>query len=60
MLKFDEIGYYGRPITELSKDELLRALAEVCTALRDNEIKLELCEKLLGEETCGTLFLKAG
>ena len=30
-----EIGYYGRPITELKKDELISALTELAKMYRD-------------------------
>ena len=32
-----EIGYYGRPITELKKDELILALTELAKMYKDTE-----------------------
>ena len=35
VLSPSEIGYYGRPITELKKDELISALTELAMMYRD-------------------------
>jgi hypothetical protein len=37
---YSTIGYYGRPITDLSRDELLVALAEL----------VDICKEVLGEK----------
>ena len=36
-----EIGYYGRPITELKKNELTSALIELAKMYKDSKSKLK-------------------
>lgn len=31
----DEIGYYGRPVTDLTREELLRLVSELCSVLKE-------------------------
>ena len=47
---YSEIGYYGRPITELSRAELLAALAELVDMYNECKRKNEKCREILGVE----------
>ena len=47
---YSEIGYYGRPITELSRAELLAALAELVDMHKECKRKNEKCKEILGAE----------
>ena len=40
-----EIGYYGRPISDLSKDELLDAFVELFMIYEESERKSKNCCK---------------
>ena len=46
-LSGDEIGYYGRPITELKRDELLELLTKLSTLLRQCHCENEKCREIL-------------
>jgi len=47
----DEIGYYGRPVTDLTKEELLNLIAELCSILMENHYKLVEDKDTLSLET---------
>ena len=47
---YSEIGYYGRPITELSRAELLAAVAELADMYNECKRKNEKCKEILGTE----------
>jgi len=46
---YTKIGYYGRPITDLSKDELMEALAELVDMYKEVK-KTKKCSKVLGRK----------
>jgi len=46
----NKIGYYGRPITELSREELLAAIAELADIYNECKRKNEKCREILGKE----------
>ncbi len=48
--KFSKIGYYGRPITDLSREELLAAFAELVDLYNQSRRKINKCRKALGKE----------
>jgi len=52
---YSTIGYYGRPITDLSKDELLAALAELVGMYKEIKRKNEKCKEILGEKKFDSL-----
>jgi len=52
---FSEIGYYGRPITELSRAELLAAVAELADMYNESKRKNEKCKEILGAEKFNSL-----
>lgn len=47
--KFDykEIGYYGKPIDSLTREELLEAFAELAGAIAECAVKGKKCEELI-------------
>jgi len=47
---FSKIGYYGRPVTELSRAELLAAVAELVDMYKECKRKNEKCKEILGKE----------
>lgn len=47
---YSTIGYYGRPISELSRDELLAAFAELVEIYKECEYKNNRCKEVLGAE----------
>ena len=47
---YSEIAYYGRPLTKLTKKELLAAFAELVDIYTEVKIKNDKCKKLLGEK----------
>ncbi len=47
---YSTIGYYGRPITDLSRDELLNAFAELVDMYKEIKRKNEKCKEVLGEK----------
>ena len=47
---YTTIGYYGRPITELSRDELLEAFAELVEIYKECKDKNNRCKEVLGAE----------
>ena len=47
---YSKIGYYGRPITDLSRDELLVAFAELVDIYAEIKRKNEKCKEVLGEK----------
>ena len=47
---FSKIGYYGRPITELSRDELLAAFAELSDMYSELKRKNNKCKQVLGKK----------
>ena len=47
---YSTIGYYGRPITDLSRDELLAAFAELVDMYKEIKRKNEKCKEVLGEK----------
>ncbi len=44
-INLTEIGYYGRPISDLSKDELFDAIFELCMMYEESEKKNKNCCK---------------
>ena len=46
---YSEIAYYGRPITKLTKEELLAAFAELVDIYTEVKTKNDKCKKLLGD-----------
>ena len=52
---YSEIGYYGRPITELSRAELLAAVAELADMYNESKRKNEKCKEILGAEKFNSL-----
>ena len=47
---YSEIAYYGRPITKLTKEELLAAFAELVDIYTEVKTKNDKCKKLLGDK----------
>jgi len=49
MKKFDpkEIGYYGKPITTLTRDELLEAFAELAAIIYESSVKDKKIEEFV-------------
>lgn len=47
----DEIGYYGRPVTDLTKEELLELIAELCSILMESHYKVVEDKETLSIET---------
>jgi hypothetical protein len=47
---FAKIGYYGRPITDLSRDELLAAFAELSDMYAEIKRKNDKCKEVLGKK----------
>ena len=45
---YSDIGYYGRPITALSREELLEAFAELVDIYNESKRKNERCKEELG------------
>jgi hypothetical protein len=45
-LHLDKIGYYGKPVMSLTKDELLKALLELSEIIYNCPVKGE-CSKIL-------------
>jgi hypothetical protein len=52
---YSTIGYYGKPITDLSRDELLAALAELVEMYKEIKRKNEKCKEVLGEKKFDSL-----
>ena len=52
---YSKIGFYGRPITELSRDELLAAIAELAELYQESRRKNKRCREVLGPEKYGSL-----
>ncbi len=52
---YSTIGYYGRPITDLSRDELLAAFAELVDMYKEIKRKNEKCKEVLGEKKFDSL-----
>ena len=48
--EYSKIGYYGRPITDLSKKELLAAFAELVEIYKEAKRKNEKCKEVLGKK----------
>ena len=53
--KLSTIGYYGRPITDLDRDELLAAIAELVDMYNECKRKNDRCRELLGKEKLDSL-----
>ena len=47
---YSEIGYYGRPITELSRAELLAALAELVDMYNECKRENKKSKEILGAD----------
>lgn len=43
----DEIGFYGRPIDRLSREELIQALIELASAVKEFASDNKRCAKLI-------------
>jgi len=52
---YSEIGYHGRPITELSKKELLAAFAELAELYKEGRRKNKKCQEVLGADKFDSL-----
>ncbi len=52
---YSTIGYLGRPIADLSRDELLAAFAELAEMYKEIKRKNEKCKEVLGEKTFESL-----
>ena len=46
---YSNIGYYGRPISELSRDELMAAFAELAELYQESQRKNKKCQEVLGK-----------
>ena len=49
------IGYFGRSIKDLSRDELLAAFAELVDMYKEVKRKNEKCKEILGEKSFESL-----
>lgn len=49
-IDISRIGYFGRPIKDLSRDELLSAFAELVDTNKEVKRKNEKCKEILGEK----------
>ena len=49
------IGYYGRPITDFSRDELLAAFAELAELYKESQRKNKKCQEVLGKKKFDSL-----
>ena len=47
---FSNIGYYGRPITDLNREELLCAFAELLDIYKECEYINNRCKEVLGDK----------
>lgn len=47
---YSKIGYLGRPITDLSREELLDAIVELGEMYKEIKRKNEKCKEVLGEK----------
>jgi hypothetical protein len=47
---YSKIGYHGRPITELSREELLAAFAELAELFKESQRKNKKCREVLGAD----------
>ena len=54
-INFATIGYYGRPITNLDRDELLAAIAELVDMYNECKRKNDRCREILGKEKFDSL-----
>ena len=52
---YSRIGFYGRPITELTRDELLAALGELAELYRESQRKNEKCREVIGQKKFDSL-----
>ncbi len=43
-LDYKDIGYYGRPISSLNREELLEAFAELAAIVRECAVQGKKCE----------------
>ncbi len=50
-----EIGYYGRPVTELNREELLAAFAELAELYKKSQRKNKKCQEVLGADKFDSL-----
>jgi len=50
LVDFSKIGYYGRPITDLTREELLEAFAELVDLYQEYKRKNERLKEALGEK----------
>lgn len=55
LINYDDIGYYGRPITELTHEELLAAFADLCKIYKECERKNKKCKEILGDKKFNSL-----
>ena len=53
MYKIDasQIGYYGKPISSLTKNEFINALEELAGAIHDCAVKNKRCSKIIKVDT---------
>lgn len=47
-LSSDEIGFYGKPIDRLTREELLEAIIELASIVNECLSKNTKCEEILG------------
>jgi hypothetical protein len=43
----DEIGFYGKPIDRLTREELIQALIELASAIRECASDHKRCERII-------------
>ena len=46
-LKYSDIGYYGKPIDSLSREELLNALLELARTLHSCAVQDNACRSII-------------
>ena len=54
-IDYSKIGYYGKPITELSRDELLAAVAELDELYKESQRKNKKYQDVLGKKKLDSL-----
>ena len=54
-IDYSKIGYYGKPINELGREELLAAFAELAELYNESQRKNRKCKEILGKENFDSL-----
>ena len=52
---YSKIGYFGRPITDLDRNELLAAIAELVDMYNQSKRQKDKCREILGREKFDSL-----